>query len=197
MIIVTCFYERARHRQESLFYSYCFAPNNYLRRLSPPPPPRIVRPADSRTLTNYLKRSGINVTSGWLIYSPFRSIDLLCNAISSLKCMKSIVRFIYKNMRFSGFLAFLSTEWVIKVTERHLFGLRNQQVSTLCLLITTISFLIVFIRRLNHCYWERNMCLNIKISECLFTNKQIWVIFTHLRLWIATAIHNLMWVKFK
>ena len=27
--------------------------------------------------------------------------------------------------------------------------------------------------------------------------KQIWVIFTHLKLWIATAIHNFKWVKIK
>ena len=30
-----------------------------------------------------------------------------------------------------------------------------------------IRYLIRFIRRLNHCYWERNNCLNIKICKLI------------------------------
>ena len=32
------------------------------------------------------------------------------------------------------------------------------------------SFWIRFITRWNHCYWERNVCLNIQICKCVVTN---------------------------
>ena len=57
------------------------------------------------------------------------------------------------------------------------------------------SFLIVFISRLNHCYDERNECLNTKIANVWSQIKPILVIFNHLKLWVAAARHNLNWVK--
>ena len=35
-----------------------------------------------------------------------------------------------------------------------------------------LSFLIRFISRPNHCYWERNVCLNIKICKYLCSNEK-------------------------
>ena len=45
-------------------------------------------------------------------------------------------------------------------------------------------------------YWERNMCLNIKICCYLVSNQtNIWVIFSHLKPWIAVAEQDLKWPK--
>ena len=48
-------------------------------------------------------------------------------------------------------------------------------------------------------YWTgtecvfKNVCLNVKICWCEINH--IWVIFTHLKLWVAVARHNFKWVK--
>ena len=39
------------------------------------------------------------------------------------------------------------------------------------------------------------MCLNNKICYFLSQVEQIWVIFTHLKLWVAEARHNFKRVK--
>ena len=36
---------------------------------------------------------------------------------------------------------------------------------------TELSFVICFIERINHCYWEWNDCWDIKICKCLVVNK--------------------------
>ena len=36
------------------------------------------------------------------------------------------------------------------------------------------------------------MCLNIKIWKCLILNELLLVIYTHLKLWVAVARHNLV-----
>ena len=43
-------------------------------------------------------------------------------------------------------------------------------VLTLSSLTTSIVFLLCFISRSNHCYWELNACLNIQICKCLAPN---------------------------
>ena len=58
-----------------------------------------------------------------------------------------------------------------------------------------LTFLICFISRPNHCYWEWNVCLNIKICEYICAQiKKRPVIFSHLKLWVAVARHNFKWV---
>ena len=39
-------------------------------------------------------------------------------------------------------------------------------------------------------YWEWNVCLNfnIKFANVWSQIKQIWVLFTHLKLWVATQL---------
>ena len=45
-------------------------------------------------------------------------------------------------------------------------------------------------------YWERNVCSNINISKCLFSNEiKTSNVFTHLKLWFAVARHNFKWVN--
>ena len=45
-------------------------------------------------------------------------------------------------------------------------------------------------------FLENEMCVKkAKFANVLSKTKHIWVIFTHLKLWVAVARHNFKWVK--
>ena len=53
-----------------------------------------------------------------------------------------------------------------------------------------------FIIRLNLSYWERHVFTHPRFENIIWSQiKQIWVIFTHLKLWVAVASHNVKWVE--
>ena len=53
------------------------------------------------------------------------------------------------------------------------------------------SFLFTFIGRLSHCYWERDVCLNINICKCFLVSNLTNVSNAH----PLTATHNFMWME--
>ena len=53
---------------------------------------------------------------------------------------------------------------------------------------------------LTHSFYHPNKSLLLEINDCFNSKvwaqiKQIELIFTHLKLWVAVARHNLKWVK--
>ena len=92
--------------------------------------------------------------------------------------------------------------WSAKTTElwpaRHVsvYGLKQGSPSSCWSRL--LSFFAYFISRVNHCYWEWNVCPNIKLfANICAWSKQIWVIFSPLKLWVAVARHNFSGWKFK
>ena len=100
-----------------------------------------------------------------------------------------------------------STSWQAARGEIQLGGLRhvhsssrhpkqrNNAVVTLCLLITTIFVFNPLYLPIRSLLLGVKWLLNSKIWNVLPQINQIWVIFNHLRLWIAVARHNLKWLK--
>ena len=56
-------------------------------------------------------------------------------------------------------------------------------------LSTTIVVLFCFVNYLNHSYWEQNVCSSktSRFANILSQNRQISVIFAHLKLWVTVA----------
>ena len=99
-----------------------------------------------------------------------------------------------------------SCEWHVSLMRLAHATLWSLVVDTVCWLDPTLTLaplcatkivLVRFISRLtcsHRSYWELNACLNMTICKVGFQDKQIWVIFTHLKLWIAVATHKFKWM---